>query len=112
MVRVSKDAGRYERGDIQFGKKSRKKLRSPLSIGEKVLVLAERLRKKDAPGNFYKSTTENISFFNREQVFIVRKVLPRDDSYDYWVSKTEDGEILHKRFLWQELFALRNQFVE
>ena len=53
-----------------------------------------------------------MSFFNREQVFIVRKVFPRDDSYDYWVSKTEDGEILDKRFLRQELFALKNQFVE
>ena len=61
----------------------RKKLRSPLEIGEKVLVLAERLKKKDAPGTLYKSTTENMSFFNREQIFIVRKVLPKINSFDY-----------------------------
>ena len=66
MFKVSRDAERCERHDIHFYKKSRKRLRSPLVVGEKVLALAERLRKKDAPGNLYKSTTENISFFNRE----------------------------------------------
>ena len=81
-----------------------------LVVGKKVLVLAERLRKKDASGNLYKSTTENISFFNREEIFIVRKVFLKEDSYNYWISKTADGEIINKRFLWQELFALKNQF--
>ena len=57
-----------------------KKLCSPLTVGEKVLVLAERLRKKDAPGNLYKSTTKNTPFFNRNEVFIVRKVVPTDDT--------------------------------
>ena len=74
-----------------------KKLRSPLEISEKVLALAERFKKKDAPGTLYKSTTENI--FNREQIFIVRKVLPKINSYDYWISKTEGGVIIEKRFL-------------
>ena len=110
MVRVSKDAHRYERSDIRFDKKSRKKLRSPLLVGKKALALAERLWKKDAPGNLYKSTTENMSFFKSEQIFIVRKVVPRNDSHDHWISKTEDREIIDKRFLRQELFAPKNQF--
>ena len=110
MVRVSRDAKRYKRSDIRFGKKTRKKLLSLLTVGEKVLVLAERLREKDAPGNLYKSTTENISFFNREEIFIVRKVLSKEDSYNYWISKMADSEIINKRFLRQELFALKNQF--
>ena len=42
-------------------------LRNPLNIGEKVLVLAERLKKKDAPGKFCKSSTDNIPFFNRKE---------------------------------------------
>ena len=46
-----------------------------LRIGEKVLVSAERLKKKDAQDNLYKSTTENISFFNREQVFMMKKIV-------------------------------------
>ena len=76
MVRVSKDADRYEWGDIHYDNKSHKKLCSPLAVGEKVLALAERLRKRDAPENLYKSTTENMLFFNHEQIFVVRKVVP------------------------------------
>ena len=91
-------------------KKTRKKLCSPLTVAEKVLVLGERLRKKDTLGNLYKSTTENISFINREEIFIVRKVLSKEDSYNYWISKMADSEIINKRFLRQELFALKNQF--
>ena len=73
-------------------------MRSPLEVGEKVLVLAERL-KKDAPDTLSKSTTENMLFFNWEQVFIIRKVLPKINSYYYWISKTEDSVIIDKRFL-------------
>ena len=110
MVRVSRDAERYKCNDIRFDKKSCKKLCSLFTIREKALVLAERLRKKDTPGNLYKSMTKNISFFNREEIFIVRKVLLLENSYNYWISKTADGEIINKRFLQQELFALKNQF--
>ena len=33
--------------------KRKRRLRSPLNLDEKVLFLAERLRKKDTPGNLY-----------------------------------------------------------
>ena len=99
MVKVSKSAERYSRNDERLNKKSRKKLRSPLTVGEKVLVLAERLRKKDAPGNLYKSTTENTSFFNRNELFIVRKVVPVDNTYYYWISKTGDSKLISNKFL-------------
>ena len=111
LFKVSRDAERYERHDINFDKKAHKKLRSPLVVGEKVLVLAERIRKKDAPGNLYKSTTANISFFNREQIYKVRKVFSREDSYDYWISKVDSEKIIEQRFLRQELLALKNQFI-
>ena len=110
MVRFSKDVDRYKRGDIRFDKKSHRKLRSLLAVGEKILALPKRLQKKDAPFNLYKSTTENMSFFNPGQVFLVRKVVPRNNSHDYWISRTEEGKIIDKRFLRQELFALKNQF--
>lgn len=45
-------------------KKNKRKIRDPLNIGELVYVLAERLKKKDAPRRLYKNTTENKSFFN------------------------------------------------
>ena len=110
MVKVSKNAEKYKRDDIKFGKKSHKKLCSPLIVEEKVLVLAERLKKKDLPGNLYKSTTKNIPFFNRDQIFIVRKVLPTENSYYYWILKTTDGKIINNKLLRQELFAIKNQF--
>ena len=38
----------------------RKKIKENLNIVEKVLVLAERIKKKLAPGKFYKQSVENI----------------------------------------------------
>ena len=73
MVKVSRDSSRYKCYDFNQDKKQKKKLREPLVVGEKVLVLAERLKKKDAPGVLYKSTTENVPFFNKNEIFIVRK---------------------------------------
>ena len=33
-------------------------------IDKKVLVLAERIKMKAVPGNFYKQSVQNISYFN------------------------------------------------
>ena len=76
-------------------------------VGKKVLPLAKRFKRKDASGALYKSTTEYMSFFNRKQIFVVRKVSQRGSSYDYWISKTDDSAIIDKSFLRQELFALK-----
>ena len=54
---------------------------------------------------------ENMLFLNHEQIFIVREVLPKLNSNDYWILKTEHRVIIDKRFLRQELFALNNQFI-
>ena len=88
----------------------KKTLRSPLNIGEKVLVLAERLKKKDSPGNFFKSSTDNIPFFNRNRIFtIYKKVELNNNSYLYWLEENECE--VRGRFLRQVLFALNNQFL-
>ena len=49
----------------QITDRRKRTLRSPLHLDEKVLVLAERLKKRDAPGNLYKASPENMPFFNR-----------------------------------------------
>ena len=36
--------------------RKQKKLRENLKIGEKVYILAERIKKKSAPGKFYKQS--------------------------------------------------------
>ena len=88
----------------------KRKLRSPLNLDKKVLVLAERLKKKDAPGNLYKASTDNMSFFNRDRIFtIYKRAKLNNGTYLYWVE--EDGKKINGRFLRQELFALNNQFL-
>ena len=70
--------------------KNRKQLRSPHLQGEKILILAERLKKKDALKQLYRAPTENITYFNRDQVFIIIKVVKNSDNqYNYWVAKED-----------------------
>ena len=81
-----------------------------MNIGEKVLVLAERLKKKNAPGKFFKSSAENIPFFNRDRIFtIYKRVRLHNNSYLYWLEENERE--VKGRFLRQELFALDIQFL-
>ena len=35
-------------------------------VSEKVLVLAERIKKKAAPGRFHKESVQKISYFNKD----------------------------------------------
>ena len=50
----------------------KKKPRENLNVSQNVLVLAERIRKKSAPGKFYKESVQNIAYFNKEQTFVIR----------------------------------------
>ena len=88
LFKVQKHVHRHERADISKDKTLCKQLRDLLSIDKKVLVLAERLKKEEAPKQLHKPTTENIPFFNREQIFVVKKVIETtDDQFMHWVSK-------------------------
>ena len=112
FLRVRKIETNQSRNLKYNQKKDRRKkqLRSPLNLEEKVLVLAERIRKKDAPGSLYKASTENIPFFNRDHIFtIYKRAKLENGSYLYWL--TENGRKVNGRFLRQELFALNNQFL-
>ena len=74
-------------------------------------MLPERLRKKDAPGRLYKSSTENMPFFNRNRIFTIYKRAKLDNgTYLYWLE--EDNQKVKGRFLIQELLALNNQFIQ
>ena len=89
--------------------KRKKKLRNLLDIGETVLVLDERLKKKDAPGKLYQGTTENKSFFNRDRIFTISNIVKLNNRpYLYWLK--EGDQKVKGRFLGQELFALNDQF--
>ena len=80
----------------------RRKLWEPLDIGEKVLRIAESLKKKDAPGVLFKSLTENEWFFNRNEIFKLNNwvgVNNGEPNY-YWVEK--DGKRIKDRFFRQK----------
>ena len=109
LVKVSKDANRYERYNEQIDRKQKRKLREPLNIDEKVLVLAERIKKKDAPKFLFKSTTENIPFFNKKEIFKISKYVLNNKVYNYWI-KTKEGKEINERFIREELFALENNY--
>ena len=73
-----------------------KKLWENLDVGGKVLVLAERIKKKSAPGKFYKQTVQNISYFNKKTVFTIRNKQKIGKKTYYWV-KNEENKYLLKR---------------
>ena len=111
LDKVTKALNRYKKHDVNIDLKRKKKLREPLTIGERVLILASRLKKKDAPGVLYKSTTENKPFFNRKQVYIVKKIVKIENTFNYWISKEREDQLIPNRFFREELFALNDQFL-
>ena len=113
FVRLKKIGNNETRNDRYNQKidKRKRKLRSPINLDKKMLVLAERLRKKDVTGNLYKASTDNIPFFNRKRIFtIYKRVKLVNGIYLYRVE--EKGKKVEGRFLRQELFALNQQFAE
>ena len=111
LQKIGKDIARQERYDTKKDIQKPRKLREPLNIGGKVLILAERLKKKDAPGRLYKSTTQNKTFFNKNKVFIIKKrVKTTSNDWYYWVAE-DNPEVMNKfRYLRQELYALNGQW--
>ena len=112
FMRIRKIENNQMRNDKYNEKidRRKRKLRSPLNLDEKFLALAERLKKKDAPGNLYKVSTDNMLLFNRDIIFTVcKRAKLNNGTYIYWVE--EVGKKNNGRFLRQELFALNNQFL-
>ena len=110
LNQITKAFKRYKQHDLTVDFKRKKKLRDPLTIGERVLILASRLKKKDAPGVLYKSTTENKPFFSKKQVYIIKKIVKVTGTFNYWISEEGKNQIIPNRFFRQELFALNDQF--
>ena len=100
---------RMDRYDRKKYLRKRKKLRENLNIGERVYVLAERIKKKSAPGKFYKQSVQNISYFSKETVYTIRKKKMIDGIRYYWVKSLIAD--LPKRFSRTELFELRSNFM-
>ena len=86
------------RNDKYDQKTDRRKgtLRSPLNLDEKVLVLAERLKTKDAPGNYIKHQLKICHFLIEIEFLLYIKDL-NNGIFLYWVE--EDGKKINGRSL-------------
>ena len=73
-------------------------MRTGLSIGERVYVLAERIKKKSASGKFYKQSVQNISYFNKEKMFVNRAKQMIDKITYYWLKNSETNRKVVKRY--------------
>ena len=80
-------------------------------IGEKVLVLAERIKKKAAPGKFYKQSVQYRSYFNKDRKIIIRKKQSINKIQYLWLTDAQNNKKVPKRFQRNELFAIRGNFV-
>ena len=72
-------------------------------------VLAERIKKKTAPGKFYKQSVQNISYCSKDVIYSIRKKHIIDNIRYYWVKSPLKN--LPKRFQRTELFALKSDFL-
>ena len=68
--KIENNQMRNDKYDQKIDKRKRT-LRSPWNLDQKVLVLARRFKTKDAPGNLYKASNENMLFFNRDRIFTI-----------------------------------------
>ena len=86
-------------------------MREELNVGEKVLILAEKIRNKSVSAKFYKQTVQNISYFNKENEFTIRNKNKIDKKTTYWLKNTKTNKYLLKRFQRDKLFSLVNNFI-
>ena len=111
LEKTHKLSWRQDRYNKKKYSRKRKKLRDDLYIGERVYVLAERIRKKSAPGKFHKQSVQNVSYFNKDTAFVVRKKKTIGGITYYWEQDTKNNKNMTKRFLRSEIFALKSNFV-
>ena len=110
IEKTQKLRARLDRYDRKRYMAKRKKLREDLMIGEKVLVLAERIKQKDAPSRFYKQSVQNFSYFNKQRTFMIRIKQSIDGITFYWLKDVQNNRRVSKRFQRTELFAIRGNF--
>ena len=76
-----------------------------------MLVLAERIKKKDAPGRFYKQSVQNISYFKKQRTFTIRKEQLINGITFYWLKEVQNNRKVLQKFQRTELFAIRGHFI-
>ena len=73
----------------KYTREKKSKLRLPLELGEEVLILAGRLKKKDSPGKFCKSSVESESYSKKQEIFLITRIQIIDGKYVYCLKSTK-----------------------
>ena len=72
MKKISQEKNKLERFHTKIYRRKKLKLRSLLELGEEVLLIAAKIRKKNAPGKFYKSTVDSKPYFSNEEKSLIK----------------------------------------
>ena len=110
LSRNSKAQPRYERYQEKKYLRKKKKLRVPLEIGEDVLLLSSRIKKKSDSGTFYKSTVDNKSFFDKNAIFTITNRQNIENKTFYWIKNKKTNKKLLFRVIREEIYALTGNF--
>ena len=78
-------------------------------MGEEVLILAARLKKKNSPGKFYKSSVDNKSYFHKEETLLMNRQTI-DEKYFYLLKSSITEEKLKYRFQREEIYTISDNF--
>ena len=120
LKKVQQGSVRYDKYLSKKYRRAYKRLRL-LAVGDPVLALSSRIRKKDTHNTaFYKPSTDKKSAFNKEYIFNVRQRLKVRDNvnnphYYYWLRLRDTvrtgiprsvKKLEHERFTRSELFAV------
>ena len=108
--KISKTGDRCERYENKKYLRKKKQLCVPLEIGEDVLLLSPRLKKKDSPGLFYKSSTDNKPFYNKNNIYVVTNRQNIDKNIFYWIKNKQNKKKLHFRVIQKEIYTLSGNF--
>ena len=92
LKKIKENKDRLQKYDEKSDKR-KKKLRNLLDIGEKLLVLAERLKKKTPRENFIKAPQKINLFFTISNI-----VKLNNGTYLYWL-KEGDGKVKGRNYL-------------
>ena len=63
-------------------------------------------KKKSAPGKSYKQLVQNVAYFNRDEIFSIRKRQTVDKIDYYWLKNLRNDKVLMKKFQRIELFSV------
>ena len=103
--KLNKRQDRYDKKILKKTEKIKRKFR----YRWKSICASWKNKKKSAPGKSYKQSVQNISYFNKETVYTIRKKQINDNIRYYWVENSLSD--LKNHFQRSELFAIKSNFL-